>query len=122
MTTRHLLRHSAALANPIPIGWIRPAEAPAEHLHRFTARLLKKHQPLRAKPGSRASYSNLEYLILEEVIQADSGTPYCRYVREQVLKPLWMTSTDFTYRKDMAPRAATGYHPRFTISHRCCAS
>lgn len=50
------------------------------------------------------------------MIQADSGTPYCRYVREQVLEPLWMTSTDFTYRKDMVPRAATGYHPRFTVS------
>ena len=27
-----------------------------------------------------------------------------------------MTSTDFAYRGDMAPRAAIGYHPRFNIS------
>jgi len=116
VTTRHLLSHSAGLANPIPIGWIRPADAPAEPLDLFTARLLKKHQRLRARPGGRASYSNLGFLVLGEVIQAASGIPYCDYVREQVLEPLGMTSTDFAYRKDMAPRAATGYHPRFDIS------
>ena len=116
VTIRHLLSHSAGLANPIPIAWIRPAEAPAEPLDLFTARLLKKHQRLRAMPGTRASYSNLGYLVLGEVIQAASGVPYCRYVREQVLEPLGMTSTDFTYRKDTTPRAATGYHPRYNIS------
>jgi len=116
VTIRHLLSHSAGLANPIPIGWIRPAEAPAEDLHRFTARLLRKHERLRENPGSRASYSNLGYLVLGEVIQAASGVPYCGYVREQVLEPLGMTSTDFTYRQDMAPRAGTGYHPRLTMS------
>jgi len=116
VTIRHLLSHSAGLANPIPIGWIRPAEAPAEPLDLFTVRLLKKHQRLRARPGTCASYSNLGYLVLGEVIQATSGVPYCRYVREQVLEPLGMTSTDFTYRKDMTPRAATGYHPRYNVS------
>jgi CubicO group peptidase (beta-lactamase class C family) len=116
VTTRHLLSHSAGLANPIPIGWLRPAEAPAEDLHLFTARLLKKHQRLRAEPGSRASYSNLGYLVLGEVIQAASGAAYCEYVRGQILEPLGMTSTDFAYREDMAPRAATGYHARVNIS------
>ena len=116
VTIRHLLSHSAGLAHPIPIGWVRPAEAPAEDLHLFTARLLKKHQRLRAKPGSRASYSNLGYLVLGEVIQAASGTSYCDFVRGEIPEPLGMVSTDFAYREDMAPRAATGYHARFNMS------
>ena len=116
VTSRHLLSHSAGLANPIPIGWVRHADAPAEDLDAFTARLLKKHSRLRGEPGKRASYSNLGYLVLGEVIQAASGAPYVDYVRAQILEPLGMTTTDFVYRADMAPRAATGYHPRFNIS------
>jgi CubicO group peptidase (beta-lactamase class C family) len=116
VTIRHLLSHSGGLANPIPIGWVRPAEAPAEDLHLFTARLLKKHPRLRSEPGIRASYSNLGYLVLGEVIQAASGAPYAEYVRGQILEPLGMTLTDFVYREDMAPRAATGYHRRFNVS------
>ncbi len=116
VTSRHLLSHSAGLANPIPVGWVRPADAPAEDLDAFTARLLKKHARLRAEPGSRASYSNLGYLVLGGVIQAASGAPYVEYVRAQLLEPLGMTTTDFVYRADMAPRAATGYHPRFNVS------
>ena len=122
VTIRHLLSHSGGLANPIPIGWVRPADAPAEDLDAFTTRLLQKHSRLRAEPGRRASYSNLGYLVLGEVIQAASGAPYVEYVREQILEPLAMTSTDFVYREDMAPRAATSYHPDSTSRRRCCAS
>jgi CubicO group peptidase (beta-lactamase class C family) len=116
VSTRHLLSHSAGLANPIPIGWVRPADAPAEDLDAFTTRLLKKHSRLRGEPGSRARYSNLGYLVLGEVIQAASGLSYVEYARAEILKPLGMTATDFVYREDMAPRAATGYHPRFNVS------
>jgi len=116
VTSRHLLSHSAGLANPIPVGWVRPADAPAEDLEAFTARLLKKHARLRGEPGSHASYSNLGFLVLGEVIQAVSGVPYVEYVREQLLEPLGMTTTDFVYRPDMTPRAATGYHPRSNIA------
>ena len=122
MNIRHLLSHSAGLANAIPIGWVRPAGAPAEDLHLFTARLLQKHPRLRAQPGTRAGYSNLSYLVLGEVIQAASGASYRDYVRAQILEPLGMVSTDSVYRENVAPRAATGYHPRFRAfigdSHR----
>jgi len=116
VTSRHLLSHSAGLANPIPVGWVRRANNPAENLETFTARLLKKHARLRGEPGTRASYSNLGYLVLGEVIHAVSGVPYIEYVRTQLLKPLGMTTTDFVYRADMTPHAATGYHPRFNVA------
>jgi CubicO group peptidase (beta-lactamase class C family) len=113
VTIRHLLSHSAGLANPIPVGWVRPAHMPAADLHEFTRRLLAKHSRLRSDPGSRARYSNLGYLVLGEVIEAASGLPYTEYVRSNILAPLAMDSTDFLYREDMASRAATGYHPRY---------
>jgi len=116
VTTRHLLSHSAGLANPIPIGWVRPADAHAEDLDAFTARLLNKHSRVRSTPGERASYSNLGYLVLGVVVQAVTGVSYVEYVRRQILEPLGMATTDFTYRPDMTPHAATGYHHRFNIA------
>jgi CubicO group peptidase (beta-lactamase class C family) len=116
VTSRHLLSHSAGLANPIPVGWVHPADTPGEDLDAFTARLLNKHARLRSEPDSHARYSNLGYLVLGEVIQAVSGAPYIEYVRAQLLEPLGMTTTDFVYRADMTPWAATGYHPRFNVA------
>ncbi len=116
VTVRHLLSHSAGVANPIPIGWVRPAGAPAEDLTAFCARLLRKHSRLRGEPGTRASYSNLGYLVLGEVIEAVTGTSYVAHVRTRLLEPLGMNATDFVYRDDLARHAATGYHPRFDVS------
>ncbi len=116
VTIRHLLSHSAGLANPIPVGWVRPATAAATDLHEFTGRQLKKHSRLRSEPGARASYSNLGYLVLGEVVETASGRPYVDYVRANILDPLGMSSTDFIYRDDMTPRAATAYHPRYNAA------
>ena len=115
VTIRHLLSHTSGLANPIPVGWVRPADTPAADLHEFTSRLLAKHSRLGSEPGDRARYSNLGYLVLGEVIEAASGRSYADYVRSSILASLAMTSTDFVYRDDMAARAATGYHPRFNV-------
>ncbi|MGN6167020.1 MAG: serine hydrolase domain-containing protein [Solirubrobacteraceae bacterium] len=116
VSVRHLLSHSAGLANPIPVGWVRPAEAPAMDLHEFTGRVLAKHSRLRSEPGARASYSNLGFLVLGEVIEAASGLSYTDYVRSNILDPLQMSSTDFVYREGMTSRAATGYHPRYNAA------
>jgi len=116
VTIRHLLSHSAGLANPIPIGWVRPADTPGTDLHQFTSRLLAKHSRLRSEPGARATYSNLGYLVLGEAIEAVSGQAYTDYIRSNILAPLGMSSTDFVYREDMTAHAATGYHPRHNLA------
>lgn len=116
VTVRHLLSHSAGLSNPIPVGWVRRVDAPAEDLNEFTARVLGRHSRLRGDPGARARYSNLGYLVLGQVIEAASGRAYTEYVRTSILAPLGMRSTDFVYMGEMAERAATGYHPRRGLS------
>jgi Beta-lactamase len=73
VTVRHLLNHSSGLANPLPIRWVRPADAPAPDRGAFVGRLLAKHRKLKSVPGERASYSNLGYLVLGEVISEVAG-------------------------------------------------
>jgi CubicO group peptidase (beta-lactamase class C family) len=109
---RHLLNHSAGLANPIPVRWVHPADRPARDPHEFTQELLARFGRLRFAAGSKASYSNLGYVVLGEVIAAAAGEPYEDYIRANILAPLGMTRTDFTYRPDMRADAATGYQSR----------
>ena len=111
VTVRHLLNHSSGLANPLPIRWVRPADTPASGHSAFVRRLLTRNRRLRFVPGERASYSNLGYLVLGEVISETSGAGYEEYVRDEILSPLGMDRTGFAYQEPAGDGAATGYQP-----------
>src|SRR5918998_4764216 len=110
VTVRHLLNHSSGLANPLPIRWVRPADAPDPDQVAFVSRLLARHRKLKSVPGERAAYSNLGYLVLGEVISEVTGASYEEYVREEILTPLGMVRTGFSYPEPAGEGAATGYH------------
>lgn len=109
ITARHLLQHAGGLANPIPVSWVHPADAPGPDPDAFLQGLLAKHPKLRFEPGSRSSYSNLGTLILGAAMARASGSRFEDVARKEVLEPVGMTHTDFTF-VEVVP-AATGYHP-----------
>ena len=111
VTVRQLLNHSSGLANPLPIRWVRSAGTPALDRRVFVGRLLAKHRKLKSIPGKRASYSNLGYLVLGEVVSEVAGTSYEEYVLEEILSPLGMVRTGFSYPEPAGDGAATGYQP-----------
>jgi CubicO group peptidase (beta-lactamase class C family) len=111
VTVRHLLSHSSGLANPLPIRWVRPADAPDPDHGAFVCRLLAKHRKLKSVPGERAGYSNLGYLVLGQVVSEVSGTGYEEHVRREILSPLGMERTGFSYPQPTGDGAATGYQP-----------
>jgi CubicO group peptidase (beta-lactamase class C family) len=109
VTVRHLLSHTSGLVNPIPVRWVYPASSSPPDRVAFVERLLRRHSRLRGTPGTRCRYSNLGYLVLGEVIAHASGRPYERYLREELLAPLGMAHTGFTYAETGPERPATGY-------------
>jgi CubicO group peptidase (beta-lactamase class C family) len=113
ITPRHLLSHTAGLANPLPLGWIHPATEPGPDPARFLDRLLSRHGRLHGAPGGGSRYSNLGTLVLGEALATVHAMPYVDLVRRVVLEPLVLAYTDFVYRPGMLERAATGYHARF---------
>jgi CubicO group peptidase (beta-lactamase class C family) len=59
-------------------------------------------------------YSNLAYQLLGEIVSRVSGTPYPRYIRAKLLRPLGMTPTSLDpLPARLRTRRATGYEPRF---------
>jgi CubicO group peptidase (beta-lactamase class C family) len=112
VTVRHLLSHSSGLANPVPIRWVYPAVDPVPDRRTFVELLLGKNRKLGFTPGERASYSNLGYLVLGEVIAEVTGKSYEDHVREEVLSPLGMERTGFQYPDGAGGGgAAAGYQP-----------
>ena len=108
ITARHLLAHSAGLANPPPVRWVRPADAPPPDARAFLAGLLHRHRRLRFRPGDTAAYSNLGYLVLGELITSCARRPFCEFVQRELLEPLGMSRTGFEHAQAPAD-IATGY-------------
>ena len=112
ITIRHLLQHTAGLKNPIPamIGWVHYDDSIPNQTD-----VLKKHLPkfnsLEFEPGTKAVYSNSNYMVLGAVIEAASGQTYETYITENILQPLGMTQTGFVYAPSMAENEAAGSLP-----------
>ncbi len=111
---RHLLSHSEGLANPIPVRWVHRADQPGRDQHEFAVELLSRNRRLRFPAGTKAVYSNLGYVVVGEVIAAAAGQPYEDYVRAQILEPLSMDHTGFSYGAVLSDDIATGYQLRLS--------
>jgi CubicO group peptidase (beta-lactamase class C family) len=112
ITVRHLLQHTAGFPNPIPLTWIHPADQPGPDPDAFLERLLAKHSRLRFQPGARSSYSNLGPLVLGSAITQATRASFQSVVQDEVLEPLRMSSTAFTF--SLENNAAIGYHTRYS--------
>ncbi|MCE7985008.1 MAG: class A beta-lactamase-related serine hydrolase [Caldilinea sp. CFX5] len=112
MTIRHLLNHSAGLVDPVPamLGWVHYQDELVDQTA-LLKRHLPSHQKLQFAPGSKASYSNLGYMVLGAVIEAVSGQSYADYVTDHLLRPLGMTQTGFLYTPALQAQAASGSQP-----------
>lgn len=55
---------------------------------------------LHFQPGTRSSYNNLGYIILERVIEKASGKSYEEYVKEHIFKPIEVYDAFIAYNFD----------------------
>jgi CubicO group peptidase (beta-lactamase class C family) len=111
MTVQDLLRHTAGLVYPPPIGSGPVAEAYAEgkmlDRNQTLAEIVTKISklPLAHQPGEVWEYS-MAVDVLGRVIEVASGMDLDRFVEERITKPLGMTSTGFYVREADRDRTA----------------
>jgi D-alanyl-D-alanine carboxypeptidase len=81
---------------------------------RFIRDVLKKHAKLKYAPGEKFAYSNLNYLLLGQIIEKVSGISYRDYIRQRILSRLDLDGNhlDFTVEEDRF--YARGYQKRFS--------
>ncbi len=116
ITVRQLLDHTSGMKNLAPthlVGWIHHPEDPPVNQSALVAQRMAAYRSLVSEPGKVGAYSNAGYIVLGAVIESAAGQPYEDFVRERILLPLAMDSTDFRYRAGLRARAVAGTQPLF---------
>lgn len=98
ITLRDLLLHVSGLPAVTPLGDFEHGRD--EALRRICA------ATLRAAPGVRSIYSDLGFILLEEVVRRVSGKELPDFAREAVFGPLGMKDTGFVPSGELKARAA----------------
>jgi CubicO group peptidase (beta-lactamase class C family) len=104
LSLRHLMSHATGFPEDNPWGDQQLAVSEAE----FT-KMLAAGIPFSTSPGTNYEYSNYGFAILGRVVSRVSGMPYARYVTDNILKPLGMTSTTLDANAVPGDRLAHGY-------------
>ena len=104
VTVRQLLSHSAGM----PLGTIGQRYSPKEDLPSLK-KVLSQNGVLQQKPGLSFSYSNTGFNLLELLIEEVTGRDFAEYMTKEVLTPLGMNHSSFTWNENFNPVVPHGY-------------
>jgi len=116
-TIRHLLTHGSGLPNNSPevVGWVHTDGDPEWNQTELIRTKLPAYAELSFEPGQHGVYTNVGYMVLAAIIEQVSGMIYEDYIIENILTPLDMELTNFTYSLEMVAHEAAGAHPRWDM-------
>jgi beta-N-acetylhexosaminidase len=98
VTLRNLLTHSSGL--PAHKDYYLTAHSAREVIEAICK------EPLEYAPGTKTVYSDLDFMLLGEILRRVTGRPLDRLAGQQIFLPLGMTSTMFNPPKTLAARIA----------------
>jgi D-alanyl-D-alanine carboxypeptidase len=114
---KHLMNHTAGLANPLPLRWIHLyPEHNSFNRDEFFSTILDENIKLKSEPGSRFSYSNLGYIYLARIVEAVSGMSYEDYVAKNIFDKLQLGSDALDFNIPHEISHAKGYHSNRSLS------
>lgn len=104
ITVRQLLIHTAGM----PLGDIFERYSPKGKIPSLEESL-SEEAILVQEPGLSFSYSNTGYNLLELLIEEVTGRDFAEYMEEEVLIPLGMHKSSFTWNEELKPEVPVGY-------------
>jgi len=107
ITVRQLLAHTAGM----PLGDFTNIYSPGEAMP-SNRDVMTAEAVLMREPGTRFSYSNTGYNLLEILIEDVTEQGFSEYIRTEVLLPLGMESAFFDIDMAANPYPPTGYNLR----------
>ena len=108
VTIRELLQQTTGIPDYTDVdGFEKIAGTQKPSFAAILALISKK--PLLFKSGSQFSYSNTNYIILGEIVERASGTPWETYIRNNIFAAAGMTSSGFISDEAKLQPMATGY-------------
>jgi CubicO group peptidase (beta-lactamase class C family) len=116
ITIRHLLTHTSGLPKDPPGYYSEENKMPSLEYIKEKLSDLKCIFP----PGKRCKYSNLEYVMLGDIVAVLSGMPYAHYIKTHLLEPLNMDDSLIENDDELLDNMATGYGRRMA-DNKCVA-
>jgi CubicO group peptidase (beta-lactamase class C family) len=108
VTLRRLLTHQAGLSRPDGGFREEPGSAPTLlQVLEGGAPALNKPAVVEFEPGSKWSYSNFGFIVIQLLIEDALGKPFPQIARELVFQPLGMTSSTFVHPVSAALKTRT---------------
>jgi CubicO group peptidase (beta-lactamase class C family) len=107
VTIRHLLTHSSGLPDIRKVSEDSVFYLTAKDEENWAP--LKKTDSLEFEPGSKYNYSNPAFNGLALIIEKTSGMKWQDYIKEKIMKPSGMVSSDITDGPHPATGVAHGY-------------
>ena len=104
ITVRRLLTHKSGLPSDVFRGLFTPNPDPLDSIISYL-----KNEHLTNDPGTVMSYSNPGFTLLGYIVQRVSGLPFEKYVQDNILQPLGMSSTSFTLNENNKSLYSCGY-------------
>jgi uncharacterized protein YbbC (DUF1343 family)/CubicO group peptidase (beta-lactamase class C family) len=98
ITVRHLLTHYSGLRPDLDLK-------PNGSGYDMALRMVEEEKPL-LPPGTSFIYSDINFIILGELVSRISGEPFEVYCAEHIFRPLEMKDTDFKPSPLLRPRIA----------------
>lgn len=109
VTLRRLLSHTAGLTLHGYPGFWPPVELPTLERSLSGDTNGAGDVRLEAAPGSRWKYSGGGYTWAQLLLEETSGRSFAEYMRSEVLVPLGMTSSGYSWDEPLLARSATPY-------------
>lgn len=104
VTIRQLLTHTAGF----PVGDFYNFYSPLDKVPPLRNSLFQE-AVLFQEPGKSFYYSNIGYNLLELIIEDVTGLDFNQYMQTQILSPLGMQASTFTWSIELIPPVPTGY-------------
>lgn len=107
ITIRQLLNHTSGVQDFTSV----PESLAGERLDRTDSEVLALFQdkPANFAPGTNFDYNNSAFYLIAMVIEHVTGQSYAAYVRDSVLVPLGLHSTEACSHTRIVPHRARGY-------------
>ncbi len=93
VTIRHLLHHISGMSHHEPLARALLPEGGIMDAKIIISWLQPHKAPPRFQPGEKFEYNNTGYVLLAEIIERVSGTPFAEFMKTRVFTPLYMVDT-----------------------------
>ena len=122
ITLNHLIHHTSGLRDYDSLAELAAWDDRNVHETEDYLTLMYRQEALNFPPGTEYQYSNTNYLLLAEVVEAATGSTLREFVEENLFAPLGMRNTHFhDDRTHVVRNRAVGYAPAehgFKMIHR----